>query len=361
MKKILLLTFTIAFAMTQLAAQKDCNCGSIKFLIGQWKCQGKNAAGNPVYSGVLNVGNGPDCTFKLQQIMQQVGGDVSLAMPLTVLPNTVVNVPITFTDNPPFIAAGTTAHFILVFTRGDKKCKIEIQSDKFPACTDTVCKCNPKSAWESFTANINGKQSIVKCGNQFSLTCADTITLKSAYKCIGNCEAKYVATLRNAVTGVTIQTYSPFTFPWSYHFTAAGNYTLEITPLCGHNKCTPCRFSFTVKCKDVVCDCNVNGWSNFTWIDVTGLKKETKCGGKIPVKKGQPIQLIGKYTCKGHCVAKYVAVLRNNTTGVVIQNYPSFNFPFNYTFAAAGAYRLEITPICGDKKCPPCDIYYSVD
>ena len=33
----------------------------------------------------------------------------------------------------------------------------------------------------------------------------------------------------------------------------------------------------------------------------------------------------------------------------------------DYTFTAAGAYRLEITPICGNKKCPPCVIYFTVD
>gem|GEM_PF-1834297 len=356
MKKILL--FVLAgFFTAQLAAQ-DCNCGSIKFKIGQWKCHGKNASGYPIYTGVLNVGNGPGCTFKLLEIMQQVPGDVSLAMPLTVAPNTVVNVPISFTDNPPLIPSGSGAAFILVFTRGNTKCKIEIMSDPFPPCGDITCKCNPEG-WAAITANISGKQTTVKCGYQFSLTCADTISLKSQYKCLGKCATKYVAILKNAGTGTVIQTYPSFNFPWSYRFTAAGNYTLEITPICGDNKCTPCRFSFTVKC-DTACDCNKEGWSAFEWIAATGLKATAKCGDKIAVKKGTPVKLNGKYTCTGHCETRYTAVLVNNATNTVVQTFPSFAFPFSYTFTATGVYRLEIVPICGRKKCPPCVLFFVV-
>lgn len=357
MKKTLLLLTAAFFAFARLSAQQDCNCGSIKFLIGQWKCQGKNASGFPVYSGVLNVGNGPGCTFKLQEFIQQVAGDISIA-PLTVPPNTVVNVPFTFTDHPPFIGAGSTAHFILVFTRGDKKCKIEIQSDKFPPCTDTGCKCNP-AGWGAMVATINGTSKTVKCGYQFALNCADSFSLKSVYKCLGNCEAKYVAVLRNATTGIVIQNFPAFSFPWNYKFNAPGNYTLEITPICGDNKCTPCRFSFTVKNCDTACDCNPNGWSKFEFADATGVKTFA-CGAKVAVKKGNPVKLNGKYTCKGNCPAKYSAVLRNNATGAVVQAFPAFSFPFAYNFPVAGVFRLEITPVCGNKKCPPCVIYFVV-
>jgi hypothetical protein len=359
MKKIFLFIMAAVFAVAYLAAQ-DCNCGSIKFRVMSWTCKGKNASGFPVYSGILNVGNGPGCTFKLVEIMQQVGGDVSLAMPLTVPPNTIVNVPITFTDHPPFIAAGSNAAFIIVFTRGDKKCKQEIFSDNLPACTDTVCKCNT-AGWATFAARINQKPAIkVKCGHQFSLTCADTINLKSIYKCLGNCESKYTAVLKNTGTGVVVQNFTPFNFPFSYRFAAPGTYSLEIIPTCGDSKCTPCRFFFTVRNCDTACDCNPDGWSPFELVHATGEKITLKCGAKVAVKKGSPIRLIGKYTCKGSCATKYMAVLRNNATGTVVQNYPAFSFPYSHNFPAAGVYRLEITPVCGTKKCPPCVIYFVV-
>ena len=359
MKKILLFVFASVFTMAQLAAQQ-CNCGSIKFLIGQWKCLGKNAAGYPVYSGILNVGNGPDCIFTLKEIRQQVAGDVSLAMPLTVPPNKIVNVPITFTDNPPFIGAGNSAAFVLVFTRGDKTCKIEIMSDKLPACTDNACKCNPDAAWDPFSATLHHITSTVKCGYQFSLTCADTISLKGLYKCVGKCNAKYTAVLKNTATNAVVQTYSSFSFPWNYRFTTPGNYSLEITPLCGDNKCKPCRFFFTVGNCDTACDCNPEGWSKFELVQVTGAKTTHACGDKVAVKKGVPVTVNAKYTCKGKCDAKFVATLFNNGNNAVVQNYPAFSFPYTYTFPAAGVYRLEITPVCGNKKCKPCIIFFVV-
>jgi hypothetical protein len=357
MKKILLLLFVAIFTLYNLAGQQ-CNCGSVKFVIGQWKCQGKNASGFPVYYGVLNIGNGPGCVFKLLEIVQQVAGDVIITLPVTVAANAIVNVPITFTDHPPFIAAGASASFTLVYTRGTTKCRQVIRSAILPKCIDSACKCNP-SGWQNFTAKIKNRQSTVKCGNQFSLTCADTIMLKGLYKCSGNCGAKYVAVLKNTVTNTVVQNFSPFTFPWSYRFTTAGSYSLEITPLCGDNKCTPCRFFFTVTCQ-TACDCNPEGWSNFDLITVTGLKTVIKCGEKVPVKKGSSIKLSGKYTCKGKCVTKYIAVLKNNT-GTVVQNYPAFTFPYSHAFAAAGVYQLEIVPICGTKKCPPCVIFFVVE
>ncbi len=359
MKKIIVFIFAALFAVTHLAAQQDCNCGSIKFRVMSWKCQGKNAAGFPVYTGILNVGNGPGCTFKLLEIMQQVSGDVSLAMPLTVPPDTIVNVPITFTDHPPFIGAGNSAAFILVFTRGDKKCKIEIISDQFPPCADQACKCNP-DGWATFVAKIGSKPAMkVKCGYQFGLTCADTVSLKGLYKCIGKCNVKYTAVLKNTATNTVVQNFSAFNFPWNYRFAGPGTYSLEITPVCGEAKCRPCRFFFTVSNCDTACDCNPDGWSNFELVTVTSAKSIHKCGEKMAVKKGSPIRLIGKYTCKGSCTVKYVAVLRNNATGAVIQNYPAFSFPYSYNFPAAGDYRLEIIPICGNKKCPPCVLYFS--
>jgi hypothetical protein len=218
-----------------------------------------------------------------------------------------------------------------------------------------VCSCG---TWSAFTEIIKNKQTTVKCGNQFSLTCSDTITLKGLYKCTGKCETRYIAVLKNTVTNTVVQNFSPFTFPWSYRFTTAGSYSLEITPLCGKNKCTPCRFFFTVKC-DEACNCNPKGWTNFELITVTGLKTVVKCGEKVPVKKGSAVTLNGKYTCTGKCAAQYIAVLKNNA-GTVIHNYPAFSFPYTYTFPAAGVYQLKIVAVCGGKKCPPCIIYFVV-
>lgn len=224
-----------------------------------------------------------------------------------------------------------------------------------PAAT---CTCNP-SGWQPATAIIGANTMTVNCGHQFSLTCSDKVTIRQEYKCLGNCVAKYSAVLKNAA-GVVIQTYASFTFPWNYQFTAAGNYSLEITPICGATKCTPCRYFFTVTCPPA-CDCSVTGWQPFTATISANPPQTVNCGHQFGVPKGKVFKLDGKYVCKGNCTAKYTAVLKNNVTGAIVQNYPAFTFPWSYTFTAAGNYKLEITPICGDKKCQPCVFYITVN
>jgi hypothetical protein len=224
----------------------------------------------------------------------------------------------------------------------------------------TQCTCNP-NGFNPFVVTLKGVTTTVRCGHQFSLTCNDTIKINSGYKCVGGCAGKFMAVLKNAVTNVVVQNYPPFTFPWNYAFTAAGNYKLEITPMCGTTKCTPCVFYFTVSCPTATCDCNVNGWQPFTATISIQAPMTVYCGHQFGVPKGKPFKLVGKYFCKGDCITKYSAVLKNNVTGDVVQNYPVFAFPWVYTLAEAGNYKLEITPICGSRKCQPCVFYFTMN
>jgi hypothetical protein len=228
-----------------------------------------------------------------------------------------------------------------------------------PAPSTTICACNP-NGWQPGTAVINTQLRPITCGYQFSLKCTDKITIKQEYKCLGNCTAKYSAVLKNAVTGAVIMNYPSFTFPWNYQFTVAGNYSLEITPQCGNTRCAPCRYYFTVTCAPV-CDCSVAGWQPFTATISNNPPQTVNCGFQFGVPKGKPFKLVGKYVCKGTCIAKYTAVLKNNVTGAIVQNYASFTFPWVYTFGVAGNYKLEIIPVCGDKRCTPCVFYFTVN
>jgi hypothetical protein len=225
--------------------------------------------------------------------------------------------------------------------------------------TVPACTCNP-NGFNPFVVTLRGVTTTVRCGHQFSLTCNDTIKINGGYKCVGGCAVKFVAVLKNSA-GVVIQNYAPFNFPWMNRFLAAGNYSLEITPICGNTKCPPCRFFFTVTCVPPVCDCNPTGWQPFTATIGTTPPMTVNCGHQFGVHKQIPFKLVGKYICRGDCVAKYSAVLKNNVTGAIIQNYPVFTFPWNYTFTIAGNYKLEITPMCGDKKCTPCVFYFTVN
>lgn len=221
-----------------------------------------------------------------------------------------------------------------------------------------TCACNT-AGWQPGTATINNVSKAITCGYQFSLKCNDVINIQELYKCIGTCTAKYTAVLKNSATGAVVVNYPSFTFPWSYTFTTAGNYSLEITPICGTAKCNPCRFFFTVTCP-VACDCKTDGWQPFTATISSNPPATVNCGHQFGVKKTEPVKLVGKYICKGDCVAKYTAVLKNNVTGVVVMNYPAFTFPWSYAFATAGNYKLEITPVCGTKRCQPCTFYFTV-
>lgn len=221
------------------------------------------------------------------------------------------------------------------------------------------CTCNP-NGFNPFVVTIGGVTTTVRCGHQFSLTCNSPFKMDGGYKCVGACEVKFTAVLKNSA-GIVIQNYPAFTFPWSYSFLAAGNYSLEITPICGDTKCPPCRFFFTVTCPTVACDCNPTGWQPFTATVSTNPSMTVNCGHQFGVPKGKTFRLTGKYLCKGDCTAKYTAVLKNNVSGAVVMNYPVFTFPWTYTFAVAGNYKLEIIPICGNKRCQPCVFYFTVN
>ncbi len=222
-----------------------------------------------------------------------------------------------------------------------------------------TCTCNP-NGFNPTVVTLNGVTSTVRCGHQFSLKCGEPIKINGGYKCVGTCLVKFTAVLKNAVTGVVVQNYPVFNYPWVYTFAAAGNYKLEITPICGNTRCTPCVFYFTVTCPPS-CDCKVNGWQPFTATISNNPPMTVNCGHQFGVPKGKTFKLAGKYICTGTCIAKYSAILKNNVTGAVVQNYPAFTFPWTYTFAVAGNYKLEITPICGDKRCTPCVFYFTVN
>jgi len=223
------------------------------------------------------------------------------------------------------------------------------------------CTCNP-NGFNPFVVTLKGVTTTVRCGHQFSQTCNDTIKINGGYKCVGNCAVKFTAVLKNSA-GIVIQNYPAFTFPWNYSFPTAGNYSLEITPICGTTKCPPCRFFFTVSCIPPVtaCDCNPSGWQPFIATIGATPPMTVNCGHQFGVHKEIPFKLVGKYFCKENCVTKYSAVLKNNITGDIIQNYPAFSFPWTYTFTIGGNYKLEIIPTCGEKKCQPCASYFTVD
>lgn len=109
------------------------------------------------------------------------------------------------------------------------------------------------------------------------------------------------------------------------------------------------------------CDCNPNGFNPFVF-SYAKTSQTVRDGHQFSVKCKTPFTLNGGYKCSYTtkiCDVKLKATLRD-AAGVLVKNYENFNFPLTHEFETGGNYILEITPICGDKKCPSVKFYFSV-
>jgi hypothetical protein len=109
------------------------------------------------------------------------------------------------------------------------------------------------------------------------------------------------------------------------------------------------------------CDCNPNGFNPFVF-SYAKTSQTVRDGHQFSVKCKTPFVLNGGYKCSYStkvCDVKLKAVIKD-ATGTVIKTYENFTFPLEYEFLNGGNYVLEITPICGDKKCPTVKFYFGV-
>jgi hypothetical protein len=223
------------------------------------------------------------------------------------------------------------------------------------------CACNP-NGFNPFVYSYAGETRTVRAENQFSVKCKTPVKLNGGYKCTGGCgEAKFSAVLKNS-SGAIVKNYPEFVFPWEHEFKDGGNYTLEITPVCGLKKCTVAKFYFNVVCvEEAGCKCDpANRWDRFTaYIGTTS--KTVICGSTLSLVKEQQFGLEGGYKCQGNCTTKFSAVLVNTTTGSIAETFESFNFTWLYKFYKAGKYKLVITPKCNGKECTPCHFNFEIN
>lgn len=109
------------------------------------------------------------------------------------------------------------------------------------------------------------------------------------------------------------------------------------------------------------CDCNPNGFNPFVF-SYAKTNQTVRDGHQFSVKCKTPFVLNGGYKCNYStkvCDVKLGAVIKD-ATGAVIKTYANFTFPLEYEFLNGGNYVLEITPICGGKKCPTAKFYFGV-
>ncbi|WP_231490970.1 hypothetical protein [Pedobacter sp. Leaf170] len=217
------------------------------------------------------------------------------------------------------------------------------------------CDCNP-NGFNPFVYSNGKAAQTVRDGHQFSIKCKQPFSFNGGYKCdysIKVCDVKLVAVIKNSA-GTVIKSFPNFTFPLEYEFETGGNYSIEITPICGGKKCPTIKFYFNVACDELAkCECNKAGWDNI-YVSIDNVSKQIACGATIDLKVGMPFSFKGGYKCEGNCEAVLNAKLTNLSTGLV-QNFPNFKMDgVNSPFPTAGKYKLAINPLCGNKKCQPC-------
>lgn len=103
--------------------------------------------------------------------------------------------------------------------------------------------------------------------------------------------------------------------------------------------------------QEVSCECG--NWGA-TSVSSAGFDKKVKCGQTVTVKRGAAVTIRSVFYCTGGCEAKYTSVLTGPSGQV--QNFSGSTFSFTPT--SLGNYKLTTTPVCGDKKCAPCTIYF---
>ena len=106
------------------------------------------------------------------------------------------------------------------------------------------CTCGE---WGLFTVSTPFKTWINRpCGSKFTVNAFDAISLNGVYNCSGACDAVYQWTIRQ--NGVPYA--SGFGMPVNFTPTAAGNYQVQMTAICGGVKCDKCTMTFRVKDAD---------------------------------------------------------------------------------------------------------------
>jgi hypothetical protein len=213
----------------------------------------------------------------------------------------------------------------------------------------TICECKGWMSGKPVVIQSLANQSVsnVLCGGSIGLgtTGSYQITVPDFFCNPATvCPTTYKWEVFGPVTGNG--TGKPFTF----NFSAAGTYTVVVTPYCGSQPCEPCKFTVVIKDGP---GCNCGKWKDITVVilsNVTQASVNVKCGGTIsPGNAGAYQVTASDFIClPTACLPTYkwevFGPVSGNGTGK----------PFTFNFSAIGIYTIIITPYCGNVKCDPC-------
>jgi len=159
------------------------------------------------------------------------------------------------------------------------------------------------------------------------------------------CPVSYIWTVSGPANGYG--TGKPFTF----NFSLEGNYLVTVTPVCGKEKCDPCKFTIVIP--KPKCDCKGQGWIKDKPVIIQSTINQssgsTMYGGTYTVAgPGSYVITSPDFICNPQaCPPSYVWTVNGPVNGY------GTGKPFTFNFSAPGTYTIVITPTCGSERCVP--------
>lgn len=210
--------------------------------------------------------------------------------------------------------------------------------------TSIKCTCGQ---WSGIEVVISGTPTTpggnVKCGGEIQLPNVGTYQISTTdFICKpAKCEATYNWQVTGPVSG------NGTGKPFSFFFSAPGTYTVIVTPICGNQKCEPCKFTVIIK---PICSCGQ--WKGIEVV-IGGTSgnpgANVKCGGQVTLNSGTYQIIPTDFICNPtSCPATY----HWQVTGPVSGN--GTGKPFSFNFSAPGTYTVLVTPLCNGQRCEPC-------
>ena len=185
--------------------------------------------------------------------------------------------------------------------------------------------------------------------------CNQPFNFSGSYRSTPNndrCQAKTAWNIRSGEGSVIKTGTGSGNISDSCRFTSNGSYTLTLNGACNGKTCNPSVYTIVVNdCQS--CDCGK--WSNSV-IKIQGKRDSTttsvRCNESISLTKGFYNFQFADFICDPNnktCEVSY----HWSVEGVVSGNGTGQTFSFG--FSLPGNYMIAVTPICGGKKCLPCN------
>jgi hypothetical protein len=297
------------------------------------------------------------CTVKYNAYLVTSAG----AAPIPVTTNGAFN----FAFTPP---ANGTYTLVIEPTCGDKKCEPCKITFVVKDYISPDCKCG---SWKSRELKRLSGAVPLKTDTIYAVKCNETFAIAAQYVCKGSsCNMKYDTKLTLPDGTVMANVVADTIFKPAFTPDGNGICVLEVTPICGTERCETATFKFDVQgCIDpnepIICKCGKWGVLKTSTPNTNSaspaITEDIKCGGTYKAQCGVPKTIKALYACEGaNCQAKYKSYLITPTGSLAIPDATGF-LEYQFIPASNGNYTLVIEPLCGDTKCEPCKINFVVD